>query len=890
MSLLEDFKTSRQDVSGLDDALVDDRIYTEEDEAAACEDVRRLARALAPQMSDLEDVLREFSSDDATNALDITESANRTMEEEDDDMDDELHQLAMSEQALREELEFAQDMSNKFSGPYSPSEGDSLDAPKDAFSILEPSMNHLETTSNSVDPPIEHLEIVDPVDNEPPDTYTLQDHADHLQLQTEKAGGWYYCDMTRFFSTEGTQSKDLVKDYCLPIPFRKLKRLYSGLFYHQVVHKTVAATPSKILRSPTTPARTPALDSERSILTPITPASSKRPPIVPTPGTATSVSTPAPPPLPMPQEEPLPVRTVAIQIRPDVLCGAVMDAVHHAFEVLPNNSTTHVLKRQGGHLRGAVYIPGKGLGYIVDTQLCMQKNDALERRLIVRFYHVQDDPEALNELGQAIKQRVPQSPAIEVAPGEDNENTANLATTRHMKQACSLIQRLMAAQQQGGVRKMDSRQQASWLGLGGTIFKTKHAMQKAVGNHLESNFKACPSVREENKKATPTIRRLTLPSLSKKDMFLLNESWTLTSCILEELDTRDCTFNTLSTLPFGQFPCLPTLDVQYCSQLRRLSRESMITQLLKAAKDLEDYAKTAEYNCAVCITLLEPMLKYYGIPPLNLPNTSKSLQDYPLDYTPPQVSCPPWGSLVTEALNKVAAQTPTGDVDVTRATQMVYEAFTRQDDGEQAARLGRKNAQIMDRLANMQAHQRALVQNIRDAHVYSSNASKDADKFLKRAIQSVNAGKEGFPSELQPDVPLLSFRISVGASTSGTCYVSPKQIQFRTALIPLVGGSKTTIFDLTQIEFVVDESVGSTLLNPFPNTMSVVVKGSKKCVYNFRPSIGPTRLYKFLSIIQGFASEELPSEFSQVVENVELVDEAGMTRLSDPPPEDQLSI
>ena len=112
----------------------------------------------------------------------------------------------------------------------------------------------------------------------------------------------------------------------------------------------------------------------------------------------------------------------------------------------------------------------------------------------------------------------------------------------------------------------------SWLGLRNTPFDSKDAMQRAIGSHLESNYKSCPSVREENKKATPTIRRLTLPSLSKRDWPMLDVSWTLTNYIVEELDTRDCSYNTLSTLPFGKFPSLPTLDVQYCSQITGLKR------------------------------------------------------------------------------------------------------------------------------------------------------------------------------------------------------------------------------------------------------------------------------------------------------------------------------
>jgi hypothetical protein len=462
-----------------------------------------------------------------------------------------------------------------------------------------------------------------------------------------------------------------------------------------------------------------------------------------------------------------------------------------------------------------------------------------------------------------------------------------LAANRHLKQACSLIQRLMAAQQQGGIKNMDLTQQKTWLGLRDLAFDTKWSMQRSIGKHLESNFKSCPSVREENKKATPTIRRLTLPSLSTKDWPMLDVSWTLTGHIVEELDTRDCTYNTLATLPFGQFPSLPTLDVQYCSQLRRLSRENMITQLLKSAKELEDYAGIAEYNCAVCITLLAPSLEFYGVPRLKLPK-AKSLDEYPLEYAPPQQACPPWGTFVMESLNIVASKTPTGDIDVVEAVRMVYRAFTKQDDEEQGARLGRKNAQIMERLANMQSHQRATIQNIQDSHVYSQLATESASSFLKRAQLAFNVGKEGYPSVLREEVPLIDFKISLGASKSGRCYVTASQILFTTSYIPIVGSASSILFDLNKIDFEVEPNPTSSLLNPFPNTMNVVLKSTQEVVYSFRPAIGPDRLQTFMTVIQSFASESLPSEYSQVVNDSQVLDDDGELRLADS--EDQLSI
>jgi hypothetical protein len=855
------------------------------------EDIRRMAEALAPQMSELEDVLKDISAsgDDVSNALELAEMATQSMRDEDDDMDDELQQLAMSEQALREELQFALDI-NALLSP-SKDEEDEHDNTAGVTATIPVNPNPVMVTPTK-QPSLQRIATDPPIETRPPAVYTLQDHADHLKLYTEKIGGWYYCDMSQYIdlADNGSVPRDLLKDYCLPIPFRKLKRLYSGLMYHQVASAKAPkqlATPAKIFASPApkvshpdpsipnTPVRMPAGAS-----TPSTPATPSNVP-------------PPPPPPPAPHEEPLPVRTVSIRIRPDVLCGAVMDAMHHAFEILPNTCTSRVLKRQGGHLRGAVYMKDKSLAYVVDAQLCTQKNDELERRLLVRFYHVQDDPEAMQELGQALQQKAaePQPSAVDALLLIESSSEDNNIANGHMKQSCSLIQRLMAAQQQGSKKTLDAKQQASWLGLRDhTAFTTKSQMQNAVAMHLESNFKSCPSVREENKKATPTIRRLTLPSLSGKDWILMEVSWSLTSSIMEELDTRDCTYNTIYTLPFGQFPSLPTLDVHYCSQLRRLSRESMINQLLKSAKELEDYAKGAEYNCAVCITLLTPMLARYGIPPVELPISNKTLQEYPLDYTLPQVVCPPWGSIVMEALNQVAAKTPTGEIAVLSAVKMVYDAFIKQDDEEQAARLGRKNAQIIDRLATLQTHQRALVQNLRDAHIYSEKAAREAAGFLKSARKAINAGRPGYPNDIQPEVPLLSFRVSQGASSSGTCYVSACQILFVTSYIPLVGGNRAFLFDLELIDFQVDESVPATLLNPFPNTMNVVLTNSNEVVYSFRPVVAPTRLHKFLKVIQSFTNEERPSEFSQVVDGVEAVEEDGEVRLSDSQLDDQLEV
>jgi hypothetical protein len=210
----------------------------------------------------------------------------------------------------------------------------------------------------------------------------------------------------------------------------------------------------------------------------------------------------------------------------------------------------------------------------------------------------------------------------------------------------------------------------------------------------------------------------------------------------------------------------------------------MIVQLLKSASELEEYAREAEYACANMIALLRPTFETYEIDAPSLPKPV-ALTAYPLDFTVPQASCPPWGIKVMEALNKVQALSsdasqgePELQLSVMQsidspksfdmahsAVELVLKAFQKQDDEEQSARLGRKNMQVMDRLAKMQAHQRASIQTIQNSIRLSHKAAKAAADFR------VKAGVR--------EVPLLKWSIVVGKST-GTCWVTANHVLFIT--------------------------------------------------------------------------------------------------------------
>lgn len=248
----------------------DGEVWNFEDDTALTEDIRKMARALAPQMSELEDVLKDFSEAETADALDgmnsnIRDVSRSTIEEEDDDLDDEMEKLAMSEQSLREELQFAADMS-MLGTPIAFNDDDDVHNNNKAGDATLPSpVNLNDQLKEQQQSKLSSSEIQ-------PSMYTLKDYADYLQLKRERTGKWYYCDMTAKLlpsvlsespsnSNSVVDTNDLVKDYCLPIPFRKLKRLYGGLVFYDVWEGKKNATPS-IGRSPKNAA--PSIISPRS--------------------------------------------------------------------------------------------------------------------------------------------------------------------------------------------------------------------------------------------------------------------------------------------------------------------------------------------------------------------------------------------------------------------------------------------------------------------------------------------------------------------------------------------------------------------------------------------------------------------------------------------------
>jgi hypothetical protein len=375
-----------------------------------------------------------------------------------------------------------------------------------------------------------------------------------------------------------------------------------------------------------------------------------------------------------------------------------------------------------------------------------------------------------------------------------------------------------------------------------------------VSAHLLDFHRPCPSVRDG---------AVTLPALNTDDFLILQSSWRMVETIWDEVESRGLNFDNLQRVPFGAFPSLRTLDVHYCSQIRIVTREAMTQDLLQSARDLEKFARESELACANMINLLQPTYEAYGMVPPSLPRP-KPLTEYPLDFVLPQEACPPWGDQVQSALDEIQSwaandkriedraddhkeqTSPTGRQDessamdvANAAVRLVMEAFERQDDLEQSARLGRKNIQVMDRLAKMEAHEKLSIQTIQHCAAQSNKALAEANSFRQKS------------KGLLQEVPLLKWSVLVGNST-GTGTVTASHILFSTQLIPVLGGITNKVFSLKDVDFTIADkaarSTSSTILSPLPETITIERDG--KPIFSFRPSMGSARLKSFLDVVK----------------------------------------
>ncbi|KAL3924916.1 MAG: hypothetical protein SGILL_000751 [Bacillariaceae sp.] len=460
--------------------------------------------------------------------------------------------------------------------------------------------------------------------------YTLGDHAQHLGLSFElvdspcssvdekksiselpatqqrnsKYNRYWFCDWTKHFVPSTHQNRlvrNVVKEYCQPIRQADLEDM------------TVGTTPLSSMK-----------------------------------------------------EDPLAVRTVTIQLRPDCDHIKVFEALNEAFAVI--HPKHHEVLKNSDNCFQAIGADGS-VPLLLNAQIATSKRiPTLERYVLLRFYHVTQIhllEEVLQRIGGVQNQK---------SPLRERQTPLN----NKLGEACAMLQRII--QRNEVVEILDERQQQL-----DDDNKTKRRARTSTATRMTElrlseqrqsemassalkeipcpmnstrettrffmeKLSESPSVMDENWERLPVF-----PSLSNRDYDVLQESWPLLDRIWSELELSKCTINTLvdETSRFGQRPCQPTLDKDYCIQLFQVSQQRMMQGLrvhLDKSESLIHDSLTGLSEFEQQLTHV--MMRTYHIPldleahnPFNRQDhTSKSLDigQTPISLTQRNVADFPW--------------------------------------------------------------------------------------------------------------------------------------------------------------------------------------------------------------------------------------------------------
>ena len=630
--------------------------------------------------------------------------------------------------------------------------------------------------------------------------YTLGDHAEYLHLRKEH-GVVYVCDVGTLLVH--SRIPYLVKEYPSPIPNNQLTALFSGLdpvFSKQAQaqalgHGEMHANANNYNKN--------SNNNNKNHNT-----RNNHPPEI------------------------LPVRTLAFRIRPDIKTSVILDAIQKAVDDTQEPFVRR--KRENGHFQCVVAHPEAP--YILDAQLCTAMTSALERQLLVRIYHVNEDQQAALEVlrmqssPKMYTHHVGYADDVEIQPSAIHLDTVTKlqgGSSMHdlnlcLKETSSLLQWIHTiAKSHDRINPLDTPSPRKTI--------------KETSSYLLSNFHSAPSVQQysSTKNDEPCF-----PSLSTEDASILQSSWPLLLNIWMGLVSSNAAFHSLDDLPLAH-PLV--MDSLYLYQIRQLARDPGRDEHERMAEQWEQHASRAELAHENFLALIEPVWKHYQLSelqPLPTPRlaglytfsaaTNMSLED---DATlalalmaSNQVIC----SHSAQATATTYTTPPESIVD--EMARNVFAALREQDEKDQQRYLKEKNTEIMKRLVEIQSRQRELLAELDDPE--NLQLRQAAKEFSSLARQAKNV-KGRMDRVIPTKVPLLELQ-----TTRLACYITP----IRMLMVGKGMFAQTNVFDLKAVEFHVVQILQTNYLH--------VIDKEGEVIYKYRPPIDAQNLKVFLDTLK----------------------------------------
>lgn len=590
--------------------------------------------------------------------------------------------------------------------------------------------------------------------------YTLGDHMEHLHLQKDPTGN-YYIDVTNQFSD--TDMPNLVKDFLSPIPNSKLVSMYYGM---ETNSKQEEGSPGGELLT-----------------------------------------------------ESLPVRTIAIRLRPDVMSAVVVDALLEACEVQPD-VTTRVIQRLQGHFQCLV-VPSvdDDLPFLLDANVCANRDGVFDRQLILRIFHA--GVAASSPANQTAREK--RQAAIERTNKEIQKITSLsrdmiVPINLQLRGASSFIQYLCKQQEQ-------LQPTENPLNLPSTR-DSPQASSAVFLDSYDPTFSV--SLYKELKHVQPN--RL-FPSLNSKDWDLLQSSWTLLSSIWRCLMEHTCLFHTIVDVPMYDMEAGkaagPALDLHYCSQIRQLSRDRMLSEVASSFNEIKTNLDNMEKGFQNFLTTLSRTRKRY-----QMAQIKSTTEPPPYLSLPSSIPPPGFAKLATMACKFAEAPADNPAALCDDAVLKVYKTFHSQDDHNARKHLKEANATVMARLVEIQEQQMNLLWEFeRD-----KNTQEAARLFCKLGRTATNS-KGRVDRWIKARVPLLDFEI-----IGGRCQITS------TAILCIndgIFGKKCLLFDLKAVHF--------SILSP--NCLAIVSNDTtKNTIHKLYTVQNLPNLVEFLTTLQTLQS------------------------------------
>ena len=481
-----------------------------------------------------------------------------------------------------------------------------------------------------------------------PAMYTLGQHGKHLHLYSEvyHSKRYWYCDFTPFFVSNHKQQ------HCLLVGKENRRRHLQGVINsHSSQGRSIGGGSSSSVGSGSG-SNSSSIGIVKEFCQPFTQDALEDLFVGVDTSSVTSMTTSASATV----QEPLPVRTVFIQIRPDCDHCKVFEALNESFATLhPNN---HYVLKNSDNCFMAVGADGAKPFVVSGCIVTSKKLDTLERYCLIRFYHLDqvhiDDDKMLQKIHGLPPGKTPlhsnQTPLNNML----GEACAMLQNMYHKRDIVDLLaSRVLHEEEDPVLRNKQSRNNTSATSLQKIqqsvlydIPAPKNSTRETSKFFLD-NLQPSPSVLDKMKRdmnngnnenfdgienrymgartaayhhqLQQLGNRPVFPSLSHKDYDVLQESWPLLERFWSELEMAKCTYNTLveaETSRFGMRPNQPTLDKDYCIQLFQVSQQRMLSDL----KDEVDQAESALHDTLQDFTELEhqltvvTMMRKYNIP------------------------------------------------------------------------------------------------------------------------------------------------------------------------------------------------------------------------------------------------------------------------------------